>query len=349
MSDDAEPLDDAERERRWLAERRAPVGSFVTTLTATDAGKVYGVHKKEGPIDVWLEKTGQTTPQPRTEQQESGHRMQKPILTWYADREKCPIVFADPYHFARSQVLPLVGASLDATRTDVIRPVDAKNIGYPQRGEWGDAYTDQMPLQYAVQLCVQMFVTVGAESADLAVLVRGQQLVIYRLRRDAQFEQDLIGRLVEFHDKYVKPVEPPPVDASEGWTTYIKQKFATHTAQIIKATPELTTVAEEFCSLRAQMKAMKLRQTLLGNTLRLAIGKVRGIDGGEDWSATFNKAADGSKIDYETATQLMALRFAEETGKPFGPVLAEVIAKATKPTTGSRRLLVNWKGEDGEE
>ena len=169
-----EPTEREARKAAWLAERR-------TCITATDVAKILGFSKFGGPIDVYLDKIGEL---PELDQSAAplawGRRMEPIILQAY--HEECaPLLIEPPYTLRRSVVEPLIGATLDACRVRPLerfdsiftnsndldgRPGDAKNVRH-QTAEWGDDGTDRIPLYYATQLVVQMFV-VAAARADLA-------------------------------------------------------------------------------------------------------------------------------------------------------------------------------------
>lgn len=341
-----ERLSDAERERRWLDDRK-------TAMTATDAAAVIGVSKFATPIDVWLEKTGQSVKSEPTEQQESGNRLQRPILEWYGDRKQVPIVFADAYQLVRAKETPLIGATLDAYHASDLTPVDAKNIGYPQPGDWGDDGTDQIPLYYAVQLVVQMYVTASnagfhhrgnPDFARLAVLFRGQELRVYEVRRDKQLEQDIIARMLDFHAKHVVADTPPPIDGTSAWTDYIKRKFASNTDRILNATPELHEAAVMLHSVRSQIKALDEKKTLIENNLKYIIGDAKTLRG-TNWSATHSKTKDGTEVDYMGALKSLALKFSSITGEPFTEHMQKAIDDNTKPKPGYKRFTFTFTDE----
>lgn len=329
----------AERERAWLADRK-------TAITASDAAAILGVSHFRSPIDVWLDKTGQLPDVEQTEQQESGHRLQRPILNWYADRKQVAIVHADPFTLTRSATTPLVGATLDAMHALDHTPVDAKNIGYPQPGDWGEEDTDQIPLHYAVQLMLQMHVIgdPAPERARLAVLIRGQELRIYELARNRQLEDDIIAKCVDFHEKFVLTQTPPPVDGTASWTKYIKQMFRANTDQVREASGELHAEAVQLHLVRTEMQALDTTKTLLENKLKFAIGDARTVRG-KNWSATHAKTKDGTEVDYYGALQSLALALSAETGKSFKPLLDQAIADNTKATQGFKKFYFNFNDD----
>src|ERR1017187_7798026 len=105
----------------WLALRR-------TAITATEAGAILGVSKFSTPIDVYLEKIGELPTVTQTPRMEAGHRMQRPIIDWWAERAEREVEHCHPFSFMR-RAGSIMGASLDALTRDDASPIDAKNIG----------------------------------------------------------------------------------------------------------------------------------------------------------------------------------------------------------------------------
>lgn len=288
----------AQRRAAWLEERRG-------LITGSDAAKVLGLSKFGGPIDVYLEKTGELgpvvdTPSPYVE---GGRRFEKEILRWYADTEGCRIAFADPFTVHRSTTFKNIGATLDALRPidgpktfgiEQSVPVDAKNIRF-QTEEWGEDGTDQFPLYYAVQLVIQSHV-MAAPFADLPVVFSGQDFVRYRLYRNTDTEAEIAGRLQSFWDDNVVKGIPPKNDGSESFAKYLAQKFQQASDQVIPVTPTLHNHAKELASLNDRIDVLNAEATFHANELKAAIGQAKGIVG-SNWKATWGVTKGRTTID----------------------------------------------------
>lgn len=310
----------------WLADRRS-------AITATDLGAILGVSKFATPIDVYLDKLGELPETAPTEWMEAGNRMQRPIIDWWAERQGVAVRHGTPYVLTRSQELTRIGASLDAQVVTTGEPVDAKNIGW-KNAEWGEEGSDQIPLTYAVQLAVQMYVT-RTPVAYLPVLFGGHTLVAYVLHRDLTLEAELVERAMHFWHQHVERRVPPPVDGSASWTTYLQRTFKQSTDRITRATAEQHELAVHLRTTLDQLKQVEAESDRLKNLLRSAIGEGYAIEG-PNWKATWGKTADGVKTDwkeafYELATQVDA-RNAEE-----------IVKECSTVKEGSRRFTFNFK------
>ena len=337
-----DPVIDAEAQQEktprelWLAERR-------TAITATDAGAILGVSPYATPLDVFLEKVGEAVEVVQTERMDAGNRMQRPIIDWWADRKQVEVVHERPWYFRNSVSEPLIGASLDAYRKDDGAPIDAKNIGW-KKAEWGDEDTDKIPLQYAVQLAVQMHVT-QAPHAFLPVLFGGNELVGYRMERDLALETSIVDRCLAFWHDHVLTGITPAVDGTEAWGEYLKRKFATNTEIILRAPVELEETALAYSVAIENVEAAEMEAERLKNVLKLAIAENAGIEGPK-WKATWKRSADSMGVNFEQTAKDLALLLAARTGEPATKLFAAAAEKNKGVVkAGSRRFLFNYRSK----
>jgi len=340
--------DDAERRERWLADRR-------TAITATDAAKVLGLSKWGSAIDVFLDKRGESVARPASAPMEWGNRLQQPILIAYADAVGQGIQFADPYAFLRSAETATIGASLDAIRVDDGRPVDAKNTRYLS-AEWGESGTDRMPIYYATQLYIQMYVT-GATRADLAVLFSGQELRIYTIERDEDVVAGIVDRCATFWRNHIETgIAPDPttwaeLDASSStYGAYLATKFRQATDVIIPATADLEAAAAELRRVKARIAEAETDAARLENILKTAIGDAKGI-AGAGFRALWTQAKDSVTIDAKGALAALpaALDAVVEDAtirRTIRETIERVQGDATSQKPASRRFTFTAKGNE---
>jgi putative phage-type endonuclease len=346
----------------WLAARRQ-------VIAGSDAAAVLGLSKFASPMDVYLDKRGLLPERSDNQAMQSGRRLERPIIEWYAETMPANVVFEPPYYLRRSSIFEHIGATLDAQRFDVephhaagavARPVDAKNIRFKRESDgWGEPGTDQMPLYYAVQLVLQMHVT-GADFADLAVLFSGQDLQYFRLYRDAETEANIVGKCENFYLDHVIRDIPPPVDGSDAYAEYLKKLVKQATQELKPATPELHDVALTLAAVQAEKELIEARETLAENTVKAFIGEAKGAVG-SNWRATWTQSKDTMGTDWETvARELMRVHLKVEaealashnTPDKVIAALGEVpsfealvASKQTVTRKGSRRFTFSFKGD----
>jgi putative phage-type endonuclease len=316
-----------ERRAQWLAERR-------TCITATDVAKIMGVSKFGGPADVFFDKVGVSEDTPPTQAMESGHRLQDAILRWYADKEGCPIQLCDPFTVYRNPDYPLLGASLDGLREPDGIPVDAKNVRFLRFNDgWGEQGTDEVPPDYLLQLHVQAMIC-DKDHADLSVLASGQDHMIFRVPVDPVVSEAIVEAADRFWTNHVIPRIPPSIDASEGWSRYLAQKFSSHGPAMIDAGPEFLQIVSAFREADAMVELWTRRLDEAKNKIRAAIGEFAGIRG--TWGQfTWKKSADAVKVDRQAVIDDLTAAFPE--------VARASIARHTSMQPGSRRLLDKLK------
>lgn len=79
----------------------------------------------------------------------------------------------------------------------------------------------EIPGDYLVQVAWQLAVT-DLHYAEVAVLIGGQDYRLYRVRRDAEFEADLIENAERFWRDHILADKPPKPEASDGAERYYK-------------------------------------------------------------------------------------------------------------------------------
>lgn len=316
-------LTNAEQKARWLLERR-------TMLTGTDAAKVLALSADRataaeltrfgGPMDVYLDKIGEAPERGDSGPMRAGRYLERPILDMYAEQDPehvIPIVYDPPFTERRSLVHDFIGAQIDAMRVDENAPVDAKNLRRLDQAKWGVPGSDQIPIYYACQLAMQMHVT-DAAYADLAVLVSGQDLLVFRLHRDLQTEADIIARLSDFWRYHVLAHVPPPVDASSSWTEHLARMFTKASEAIIPATPELHAAAERYLDAKGKIEELDLIKTGAENVLKNAIGENRGILG-RGWKALWSPTKDTVGTNWEAVARALAEEVSVGLGREHVP------------------------------
>jgi len=281
-------LTDEEHKQAWLAERR-------TCITGTDISAILGLSKFAGPIDVYLDKKSQLN-KPDNEAMEFGRRFERPILEAYADRFGKAIEFARPWTLIKVPGFDLLGASLDARWIDGDRrPVDAKNTGF-KGPDWGESGTDVFPVNYQLQLHVQMMAS-ETQAADLAVCFGGRELSRYTMHRDPELDVELKGRAAAWWQKHIIADIPPEPDGSDAYSAYLKQRFARASELTRPATMEASAWATKLRNASESLKAAEKVKTEAENWLKTYLGEASAIPG----ICTWRNNKDGEVTDWKAA------------------------------------------------
>lgn len=325
----APAVDQGPSRNSWLAERK-------TKITGTDAGKILSGRG----IEVWLDKRGMVTEAPEMfGYMRRGLYLERGVLQWYADTHGVGIQFAQPYTLVRVPDESLFAATLDSSRLDDGRPVDAKTISMrdlfdPERGTgWGDDGTDQIPLQYAAQLFFQMAAT-GAQRADLAVVFGFSGLVTFSLFWDADVAAALFDKLEDWWNRYVVTGEAPPAEGSTAFTEYLQQYVKQGSDVIRDATQDEEVLALQYFALGKEAKKVEERRGEVANMLRAAIGVNAGVRS-PAVKATWKPTKDGTSTNWEQVARMVGLKYGATVSD-----FQAIIDDHTALVPGSRRLDV---------
>lgn len=333
---------DQQRMEAWLAARRQHI-------TSTDLASVMALPDAYGtPIDVWLSKTGRAERGEVPEFMQWGTRLQRPILEGYAERVGVALEEADPYQLHEDPACPRLGASLDARwAAGDRRPVDAKLVGYAKPTQWGEQLTDQMPTRFLCQLQCQMGVT-QTEIADLAVLVGGQKLVIYRARLDPQLLSLMREMAEEFWARYVATDTPPPVDGGGGWARFLATRAQRSEEIIVRA--DLDRWARGLRLIEQQEQRLKELGDLARNVLKAGIADAAGLQG--DWGRiSYCQGKPRTVVDWESLALGLEqlLQTPKLTAKKRAEKAAQLRAAFTEARPGSRAFRPSWSDEPDTE
>jgi putative phage-type endonuclease len=331
-------LNDDQRRDAWLTERRE-------MITSTDLAAIMHLPGAFGsPMRVWLDKTGRAErSQEVPEEMIWGQRLQQAILVGYSEREGCPVELVDEYTLFRSPTCDRLGASLDArVQSGDRRPVDAKNIGYMDPEKWGEPYSSDVPAAYVMQLHGQMEV-LGTPIADLAALFGGRKLVVYRVPRDEEIVAAAREAAVDFWDRYVKTDTPPPVDASDDWTRFLRSRAQKSDAYLDVKTMEqeayyrAVEAVEMLQSAKKDAAETEEEEALCANRVRAIIGDHAGLIV-PGMRVHYKQNKPSKKIDWEAIVRHLTCRADAE-------MLQHLIDEYTTEKPGNRPLILKTAKE----
>jgi putative phage-type endonuclease len=187
---------------QWLAERKKGLGS-------SDAPAVCNLSSWRTPLHVYLDKTGDL-PDFDSPAKMWGRRLEALVADAYQE-ETGRRVFKPRAMLERHKAHPWMLASVDRythAETDggwEERVLEIKTARFADG--WGEQGTDEVPPAYLIQTMHQLAVT-GLPAADLAVLIGGQELRAYTVRRDEALIANLVQILKDFWGR-VERREPP--------------------------------------------------------------------------------------------------------------------------------------------
>lgn len=307
----------------WLAVRKTGIGG-------SDAAAAVGLSPYQSQLELWLEKTGRDTglvkpdPQDTTEPVYWGTLLEPIVAAAYTQQTGRRVRKVNA--ILRHPTVPYMLANLDR---EVVGAPDVQILECKTAGEFGARlWRDGVPEYVQLQVQHQLAVT-GKQAADVAVLLCGQKLVVYRIERD----DALIGRLILLEAnfwRFVRNDTPPPADGSESADAALRCLYPQDSGETADFTGDrqLSATFADLVVLRAEIAAREAHEARLKQTIQQAMTDAsRALF--ETGEVTFRRSKDSAGVDLK---RLLADH----------PQLEAPYA-ITKP--GSRRFLIHPRGD----
>ena len=146
-----------------------------------------------------------------------------------------------------------------------------------------------------------------------------------------------------FWRDYVEPRIPPPVDGSESWSRYLKERVRQTSDLVVKVeepSHELHGHVERFRTARAQLELLEVAVEESKNAIKAFIGERAGCEG--PWGRiTWKATRDTEKTSWEA----LARHLIKQQGIE-GAALEQLMKTFGYTQPGSRRFLPKLKGEE---
>ncbi|GGB82155.1 endonuclease [Marinobacterium zhoushanense] len=260
---DTRPLD----RESWLSVRQTGIGS-------SDAAAAVGLNPYKSRLELWMDKTGRSKMTALDETPEGnsplywGTVLEPIVAEHYARRtghqvRRVNAVLQHPEH-------PWMLANLDreVRGSDEVQVLECKTAGINGAKLWRDGVPEYVQLQVMHQLAVT-----GQQAADVAVLVGGHEMRIFRLERDEVLIEQLIALEREFWS-YVEQDTPPPADGSESAGRALSALYPrdNHTTLDLTGDVELSDLFAQLQEVRTELDLAQKNELKLKHSLQQAMG-----------------------------------------------------------------------------
>ncbi len=302
-------------------------------IGGSDIGAILGLSNYRTPVDVWLDKTGagSNDPRPVRVAQRLGHYLEPFVVQEYEQLtgNVCvahPEPFRHPVHpelFGHVDRIATHGVGLHAKQV----VLECKTSSAFRASEWGPSWSDLVPAEYLVQ-CLWYLGLSGLEEAHLAVLLGNTELRTYRVVRDEGLIGHMFDRAHRFWVEHVLASVPPEPTTREG----VESLHPEHTPGLSKEANEcvlkdLARYAEldqALCATRSELDALRDR-------VAVAMGPAEELTCAGQTVATWRRSRDATRLDTE--------RLRRERPDVFRSYCV------VRP--GSRRLLISATSQQG--
>ncbi|ATG88322.1 YqaJ viral recombinase family protein [Methylomonas koyamae] len=304
----------------WLAVRKRGIGS-------SDAAAAVGLNPYKSQLELWLEKTGRDGNLPKTDPDDEdsptywGTLLEPIVAAHYSRRtgNKVRKVNAVLQHPHPSLLWMLANIDREVVGSDEVQILECKTAGINGARLWKEGVPEYVQLQVQHQLAVT-----GKTTADVAVLLGGQDLEIHRIQRD----EVLISRLIQLERhfwQYVETDTPPPADGSESAELALRCLYPQDYGQTIDFSQDATLSATfaDLVQVRMSLQDLETQEAKLKQALQQAMGEASKAVF-ETGSVTWKKAKDSQVLDTKRLLQ-------DQPG---------LLQQYAITKTGSRRFLI---------
>jgi putative phage-type endonuclease len=275
----------------WLKVRKSGIGS-------SDAAAAVGLNPYKSQLELFLEKTGRDADLEKPDPTDTSH----PVF-WGNLLE--PIVAAAYTQQTGNRVRKINAVLQHPTVPFMLANLDREIVGVPDvqvlecktAGEFGSRlWQDGVPEYVQLQVQHQLAVT-GKQAADVAVLLCGQSLHVFRIERD----DDLIARLIELEARFWQYVEidtPPPADGSDSADRALRCLFPRDTGSTVDFSDDrnLSGIFADLVTVRADIETREQLESKLKQSIQQAMGDAsRAVF--ETGSVSYKRSKDSSGVD----------------------------------------------------
>lgn len=303
---------------QWLEVRKGGIGS-------SDAAAAVGLHPYKSQLQLWMEKTGRDGGLPVVDPNDDqspmywGTLLEPIVAAHYTKRtghrvRRVNAVLQHPEH-------PWMRANLDREVVGApdVQILECKTAGIHGSRLWREGVPEYVQLQVMHQLAVT-----GKQAADVAVLIGGQELQVFRIERDAAMIAQLIALEQQFW-WYVEQDKEPPADGSDSAELALRSLYPRDSGTTLDLREDLvmSAVFSDLLAVREVIATQSAAEARLRQAIEQRMGDAtRALF--ETGEVSWKRSKDGVTLD--TA----------RLQKDQAPLLQGY----TVPKPGSRRFLV---------
>lgn len=254
----------------WLAVRQSGIGS-------SDAAAAVGLNPYKSQLELWMDKTGRLSDAQESDSQQMdedngplfwGTVLEPIVAEHYAKRTGHKVRRVNAVLQHKDYPWMLANLDREVAGSNEVQILECKTAGINGAKLWRDGVPEYVQLQVMHQLAVT-----GQEAADVAVLVGGNELRIFRLQRD----EVLIERLITLEQEFWRHVEEdiaPPADASESAERALRRLYPDDDHEVLDLTEnaDLTDAFEQLQTVRSVLMDTKQQEAQLKHQLQQAMG-----------------------------------------------------------------------------
>jgi putative phage-type endonuclease len=304
---------------QWLTVRKGGIGS-------SDAASAVGLNPYKSQLELWMEKTGRDAGLPKVDPKDQsspmywGTLLESIVAAHYTMRSGHKVRRINAVLQHPTEPWMLANLDREVIGTPEVQILECKTAGINGARLWKEGVPEYIQLQVMHQLAVT-----GKQTADVAVLICGQDLQIHRIERD----EGMITRLVDLERQFWRYVETdtaPPADGSDSADVALRCLYPQDSGTTLDLSQDLEMSAafSDLLAVREMLTNNVLLEAQLKQRIQQRMGDATKVVF-ETGDVTWKRSKDGTGLDVVTM-----LKDQPELQQRYALV---------KP--GSRRFLVN--------
>jgi len=243
----------------WLRARRKGIGG-------SDASIVLGLNKYKTPFELWLEKTGQVTPQSSTSEAAYFGTLLEDLVAKEFEKRSGKKVRKRNAMFQHQEHEFLI-ENIDRFVVGEKAILECKTASAYLAKEWEN---DEIPEAYIVQMQHYLGV-LGPEykKGYFAVLIGGQKFIWKEIERDDELIEMIFASEIDFWNNYVLKGEPPALDGSSAAEKFLKERYKeTDSSKVVQLGSSYKSKIEEYQSLKETIEQLEDQKKAIENELK---------------------------------------------------------------------------------
>lgn len=225
----------------------------------------------DGPVAIWLEKTGQGQPKPSNDQTEMGSEVEPILCRWAIAQLGLPEALYGETRAHPNHPWALATPDWIVRKPRVI--LETKNIGYRMLHHWDlDADDDRgVPDYYLAQVQWQLEIW-DHELAYVAGWFGGRDRRLFRIERDREVAQALLEVADYFWNHHVLKRIQPPVDGRTATDRWLADRFRAARDTVMVAGAEVEAAVAELRHARAAHADADLKRAIAEQRVKELMG-----------------------------------------------------------------------------
>ena len=252
----------------WLDVRLSGIGS-------SDAAAAIGLNPYKSALALWLEKTGRDQLMPKPDFEDDslptywGNILEPIVAAHYTKRTGRKVRRINAVLQHPNEPWMLANIDREVIGSDEVQILECKTAGIHGSRLWRDGVPEYVQIQVMHQLAVT-----GKPAADVAVLLGGQELQVFRIERN----ETMIAQLIELERRfwqYVQEDTPPPVDGSDSADLALRCLFPDSNTETIdlSTSEEWNNTFERLTSVRHTLQELSAEEALLKQRIQQQLGE----------------------------------------------------------------------------